>query len=103
MQQTKTELEESLHQFITTWRLLARPFPHADLSDQPGLAVSWPSTHFPFYNIVFLTEELKDEDVFRDRVREAVIHLRSSQASGLFLVCSYNLFCHQSRLKRAKK
>lgn len=87
MQQTKTELEESLHQFVTTWRLLARPFPRADLSDKPGLAVSWPGTHFPFYNMVFLTEELKDKDAFRDRVREAATYLRTSQTSGLFLVC----------------
>jgi len=87
VQSTKTELEESLHQFVTTWRLLARPFPQVDLSDKPGLAVSWPSTDFPFYNIVFLTEELKDEDVLRDRVREAATHLRTSQTPGLFLVC----------------
>ena len=87
MQQTKTELEESLHQFVTTWRLLARPFSQADLSDKPGLAVSWPSTHFPFYNIVFLTEELKDEEVLRDRIRQAATHLRTSQTSGLFLIC----------------
>lgn len=87
MQQTKTELEESIHQFVTTWRLLARPFPQADLSDKPSLAVSWPNTHFPFYNIVFLTEELKDEGVFRDRVREAATYLRTRQVSGLFLVC----------------
>ena len=87
MQQTKTELEESLHQFITTWRLLARPFPQADLSDKPGLAVSWPDTHFPFYNIVFLTEELKDADALRDRARAAATYLRAHQNSGLLLAC----------------
>ncbi|WP_158942145.1 GNAT family N-acetyltransferase [Granulicella sp. S190] len=87
MQQTKTELEESLHQFVTTWRLLARPFPQADLSDKPSLAVSWPSTHFPFYNMVFLTEELRDTDVLGDRVREAATYLRTNQATGMFLVC----------------
>jgi GNAT superfamily N-acetyltransferase len=87
MQQAKTELEESLHQFVTTWKLLARPFPQADLFDKSGLAISWPGTHFPFYNIVFLTEELKDEYVFRGRVREAATYLSASHASGLFLVC----------------
>lgn len=87
MQQTKTELEESLHQFITTWRLLARPFPQADLSDKPGLAVSWPDTHFPFYNIVFLTEELKDADALRDRTQAAAAYLRAKQNSGLVLAC----------------
>jgi GNAT superfamily N-acetyltransferase len=87
VQQTKTELEESLHQFVTTWRLLARPFHQADLSDKPGLAVSWPGTHFPFYNMVFLTEELKDKGAFRDSAREAATYLRTSQTSGLFLVC----------------
>jgi GNAT superfamily N-acetyltransferase len=87
MQEAKTELEESLRQFVTTWRLLARPFPQADLSDKSGLAVSWPNTNFPFYNIVFLTEELKDEGALGDKVREAATHLRTSQVSGLFLVC----------------
>jgi hypothetical protein len=83
VKQTKTELSESLHQFVTTWRLLARPFPQADLSDKPGLAVSWPNTHFPFYNMLFLTEELTDADVLRDRVQEAATYMRTHQVPGM--------------------
>jgi hypothetical protein len=27
MQQTNTELTESLHQFVTIWKMIGRPFP----------------------------------------------------------------------------
>lgn len=87
MQRMATELDESLHQFVTAWRLLARPFPQADLADEPGLAMSWPGTKFPFYNIVFLTEELDDENQLKDRVRRAAAYLRTNRASGMVLVC----------------
>jgi hypothetical protein len=50
----------------------------ADLSDKPGLAVSWPNTHFPFYNMLFLTEELTDADVLRDRVQETATYMRTN-------------------------
>jgi hypothetical protein len=91
VEQAKIELEESLHQFVTTWRLLARPFPQADLSDQPGLAISWPGTHFPFYNALFLTDEISDPKVLQDRVQTAAKYMRNNKASGLFLVCPNHL------------
>jgi hypothetical protein len=64
------ELVESLHQFITIWRLIGRPFPQVDATDRPGLAISWPNTRFPFYNSLFLTEQLRDARVLQDRVQE---------------------------------
>ena len=58
MAQTNTELAESLHQFVTVWKMIGRPFPHVDQMDRPGLAITWPATDFPFYNALFLTEQL---------------------------------------------
>jgi hypothetical protein len=84
VEKAKGELEETLHQFVTTWKLIAAPFPHADISDQPGLAISWPGTHFPFYNALFLTDEVTDSRVLRDRVRTAAKYMRNKKASGLF-------------------
>jgi len=57
MSQTNTDLTESLHQFVTIWKMLGRPFPRVDQMDQAGLAISWPNTEFPFYNALFLTEQ----------------------------------------------
>jgi GNAT superfamily N-acetyltransferase len=45
------------------------------------------NTHFPFYNMLFLTDELTDADVLRDGVREAAMYMRTHQASGMFIVC----------------
>jgi hypothetical protein len=85
------ELVESLHQFITTWRLIGKPFPQFDATDRPGLAISWPNTGFPFYNSLFLTEQLTDARVLQDRVQEAAAYIRARPHGGLFVVCLDNL------------
>jgi hypothetical protein len=77
MHKAKTELVESLHQFITIWKLIGRPFPQVDGTDRPGLAISWPNTRFPFYNSLFLTEQLTDTYELEDRVEEAAAYMRA--------------------------
>ncbi len=91
MEQLATELAESLYQFISVWRLLAKPFPQADLSDKPGLAISWAGIPFVFYNTLFLTEQLSDARVLKDRVHEAAGYMRSQQDPGWLVVCLDNL------------
>jgi len=87
MEQTKTELAESIHQFITTWKLIARPFPQVDSSGTPGLAVSWANILFPFYNTLFLTDEMSDSRVLEDRVRRAAAYMRARSHPGWMVVC----------------
>ena len=91
MKQKNADLVESLHQFVSVWKLIGKPFPKVDLSDRSGLAIAWPDTHFPFYNAVFLTEPLSDAQVFQTRVREAAEYMRARQNGGLFVVCLDNL------------
>jgi GNAT superfamily N-acetyltransferase len=87
MNTANSELVESLHQFITIWKLIGKPYPHVDATDRPGLAISWPNTQFPFYNSLFLTEQLTDAQVLQDRVQQAATYMRARQYGGLFLVC----------------
>jgi ribosomal protein S18 acetylase RimI-like enzyme len=87
MEQTETILAESLHQFVTTWKLIGRPFPKAELFNRPGLAVSWANISFAFYNTVFLTEQLTDALVLKDRVQEAAAYMRARQNPGWLIVC----------------
>jgi hypothetical protein len=44
MQQSNIELDESLHQFVTIWKLIGRRFPQVDQTDRLGLAITWPDT-----------------------------------------------------------
>jgi hypothetical protein len=76
MRKANTELVESLHQFITIWKLIGKPFPQVDSTDKPGLAISWPNTRFPFYNSLFLTEQLTSAHALQDRVQEAAAYMR---------------------------
>jgi hypothetical protein len=69
MPQTNSELAESILQFVTIWKMIGRPFPRVDQMDRPGLAITWPATHFPFYNALFLTDQLTDAQVLQDRVQ----------------------------------
>ena len=91
MQQTKTELAESLHQFITIWKKIGRPFPRVDQTDRPGLAITWPDTQFPFYNALFLTGQLTDAQVLLDRVQEAAAYMPTRANGGWFVVCLDNV------------
>jgi GNAT superfamily N-acetyltransferase len=91
MQQKDTELAESIHQFITIWRMIGRPFPRVDQTDRPGLTITWPNTHFPFYNGLFLTGELTDAKVLLDRVQEAAAYMRSRANRGWLVVCLDNV------------
>jgi GNAT superfamily N-acetyltransferase len=91
MHKTNIELVESLHQFITIWKLIGKPFPNVDGADLPGLAVSWPNTHFPFYNSLFLTERVTDAHVLQDRVQEAAAYMRARPYGGLLVLCLDNL------------
>ena len=91
MSRTNTELAESLHQFVTIWKMIGRPFPRVDQMDRPGLAITWPDTHFPFYNALFLTEQLTDAQVLQDRVQEAAAYMLARPNGGLFVVCLDNL------------
>jgi hypothetical protein len=77
MEQTNTELAESLHQFITIWKMIGRPFPRVDQTDKLGLAITWPNTQFPFHNALFLTGRLTDAQVLLDRVQEAAAYMRA--------------------------
>jgi GNAT superfamily N-acetyltransferase len=91
MPQTNTELAESLHQFVTIWKMIGRPFPGVDQTDRAGLAITWPDTHFPFYNALFLTEQLMDAPVLQDRAQEAAAYMRARPNGGLFVVCLDNV------------
>jgi GNAT superfamily N-acetyltransferase len=91
MQEAKTELTESLHQFISIWKLIGRPFSQVDQTDKVGVAISWPNTSFPFYNCLLLTEQLTDARVLQSRVQEAAAYMRSRPTGGLFVVCLDNL------------
>jgi GNAT superfamily N-acetyltransferase len=91
MQQANTELAESIHQFITIWKMIGRPFPKVDQTDKAGLAITWPDTHFPFYNALFLTERLTDAQALQGRVQEAAAYMRARPNGGLFVVCLDNM------------
>jgi GNAT superfamily N-acetyltransferase len=91
MYKANGELAESLCQFISTWKLIGKPFPQVDDKDRPGLAISWPNRRFPFYNSLFLTEQLTDAHVLQERVEDAAAYMRACPQGGLFVVCMDNL------------
>jgi hypothetical protein len=91
MPRASRELTESLHKFVTIWKLIGKPFPDVDQTYKPGLAITWPNTQFPFYNALFLTEKLMEPSLLRERVQEAAAYMHARQYGGLFVVCLDNL------------
>jgi GNAT superfamily N-acetyltransferase len=89
--QTNPEVAESLLQFITVWKRIGKPFAGVDQNDRPGLTITWPNIPFPFYNALFLTEQLSDRETLQRRVQEAADYMRIRSNGGLFVVCLDNL------------
>jgi GNAT superfamily N-acetyltransferase len=91
MSQTNPGLAESLHQFVSVWKMIGKPFPGVDQTAGPGLTITWPNTDFPFYNALFLTEPLTNAHVLQDRVETAAAYMRSRPNGGLFVLCLDNV------------
>src|SRR5258708_40035254 len=83
----KSEIVESVVQYASVWKLLVNELPNADLADRPGLSISWADNPFPFWNAVFLTEQLADPDLLETRLKEAAAYVRKKRHSGLSYVC----------------
>jgi hypothetical protein len=66
------EVIESVLQYASVWKALVGTIPGADLTDRPGLSIRWADTDFPFWNAVFLTEQLADERVLNKSLRRGV-------------------------------
>ena len=62
------EVVESVMQYASVWKVLVGTIPGADLTDRPGLSIRWADADFPFWNAVFLTEQLADERVLNNRL-----------------------------------
>jgi GNAT superfamily N-acetyltransferase len=88
MKETITsELVESMEQYASMWKVLVGELPDADLTDKPGLSISWADNAFPFWNAIFLTEQLTDADVLESRLEEAATYMRGKLRGGLVYVC----------------
>jgi len=61
----ENEVDESVLQYASVWKVLVGVIPGADLTDRPGLSIRWADHDFPFWNAVFLTEHLTEEECCR--------------------------------------
>jgi GNAT superfamily N-acetyltransferase len=83
----KDEAVESIEEYASVWKLLVGELPKADLTDRAGLSISWADHAFPFWNAVFLTEQLTDEKLLESRLREASAFMRQKRNAGLLYIC----------------
>jgi hypothetical protein len=84
MQVANMELVESLHQFITVWRLIGRRFPQVDGYRQAGLAISWPNTPLPLLQFTFSYRAAcrMHACCMQDGVQEAAEYMRARPYGG---------------------
>ena len=78
---------ESLGQFVSISKRFAGACPHADLRDRLGLSVCWAESEFPFWNAVFLTEQIWSPEHLSARLRDASRFVRSKRQAGWIVVC----------------
>ena len=88
---TNWELDESLHQFISIWRLIGSPYKGSDQTSRSNLSLAWSTLPFFFYNAIFLDRYIDDKDELRESIQQAATYMRSTGQIGLFLPCVENL------------
>jgi GNAT superfamily N-acetyltransferase len=82
-----SEIVESNDQYISMWKVLAGDRAGADLSATAGLSMCWADNPFPFWNALFLTEQISDPERLSARLRTASAYMRSKRHGGLTYVC----------------
>jgi GNAT superfamily N-acetyltransferase len=88
MSQFRTfEVIESVDQYASVWKVLAGDRAEPDLTDRPGLSISWADNPFAFWNAVFLTEHHVDADRLGARMASASAFMRAKRHAGLVYVC----------------
>lgn len=81
------EVIESIEQCTSVWKVIVSEHQGADIKDRTGLSISWADSKFPFWNAVFLTEQLTDEGLLSSRVEEASTYVRGKRQMGLIYIC----------------
>ena len=85
------QILKSNQQFISMLKRITRDLHGVDSLDRPGLAVCWAESSFPFWNSLFLTNEISERSVLSLRLREAAEYMRSKSELGNTYLCSDNL------------
>ena len=87
----KAEARESMEQYLSVWKKLVAEVPDPDLGDRPGLSISWADSAFPFWNAIFLNEELDDSEVLASRLHDAALYMRQKRHAGLIYIFESSL------------
>jgi hypothetical protein len=69
------------------WKVFVGEYPGADIADLPGLSIRSNTSSFPFWHVVFLTEQMADVDALPHRIHEASEYIRMKSEAGLLWVC----------------
>jgi hypothetical protein len=89
--QRKRESAECREQYLSVWKKLVAELPDSDLEDRPGLSISWADNAFPFWNAIFLDEELADADLLEARLQDAASYMRQKSHAGLTYIFEHSL------------
>jgi hypothetical protein len=83
----ETEVIESVEQFASMWRVFVNDRGDADVTDRGGLAIRWADNAFPFWNMIFLREQIDDPRALADSLNDAARYMRARRHVGLVCVC----------------
>jgi len=78
-----SEAVESLEQLCTTWGRIVLDCGTGFVKDEPGLAIRWADSQFPFWNCITITDQVYGIDLLRERFTKAVDFMRGQSRPGL--------------------
>lgn len=80
-------LFEAINGYVDAWKKLFNSSTLADQYENTGIAMRWEDSQFPFSNAAFLTNEIKDPKILKEKLEIVVSRMRSKTRSGLLNIC----------------
>lgn len=82
------DISEAMSGYIGAWKKLFNSPALADQYEEQGLAMRWEDSKFPFSNAAFLTNEISEPEVLKQKLATVAARMRSKNNSGLLNICT---------------
>ncbi|UUM26657.1 GNAT family N-acetyltransferase [Acinetobacter colistiniresistens] len=82
------DLLEAINGYTRAWKELFNSSNPADQYEETGIAMRWEDSKFPFSNAAFLTNEISDSTILKQRLETVVARMKKKENGGLLNICN---------------
>lgn len=79
---------EAISGYTAAWKKLFNSQTPADQHEETGIAMRWEDSKFPFSNAAFLTDEISEPAILKQRLETVVARMKVKENGGLLNICN---------------